>query len=353
MEEGIEFDDDDVERAHEMKLAEEDLLWKKEDIEKHLDDNPFPDENIPVEDHESFDSRITIMEELVPNGVYKRILKQGYGPVITENNAVLYNLNAFLEGEIEPFDSTWLRGKPYLHKLNLDRLLEGVYRGLITMKKGERCELIVRPQYAYLEMGCPPRVPENATVLFIIEVMKTFEEGSLAHFETLSWEEKQNVDFNDLHKLCNDERISANSYFTEGRYQESAKRYRRAIRCLEQLSYKTREDDERAKELLLKMYNNIALTFNKIQRPMGAMANCKKALEIDPNCVKTLYIYAYAKYINGDYEAGKQLALKAQKLKPHDNSISSLLSKLDKRMHQDQIEMVNLYKNMAKGISKD
>ena len=47
------------------------------------------------------------------------------------------------------------------------------------------------------------------------------------------------------------------------------------------LTYKTKED-VRAKDLLLNMYNNITFNYNRIQSLIDAMANCKKALEIDP-----------------------------------------------------------------------
>ena len=45
--------------------------------------------------------------------------------------------------------------------------IEGVIRGLdvalATMRKGEISKYIFSPEYAYKEMGCPPRIPPNAT----------------------------------------------------------------------------------------------------------------------------------------------------------------------------------------------
>jgi FK506-binding protein 6 len=340
---GFEFETTD-EKTDE---NENSTYWTREELMKHLENNPRPDEDICGEESGNYDERILKMEELVKDGVYKRIIKPGFGDVITEDSAVLYNLNAFLEGQDEPFDSTWLRGKPYLHKLNYDTVLEGLCRGLLTMRRGERCELIVRPKYAYLEMGCPPRVPPNATVLYIVEVIKIFEEGTLAHFETLSFEERDKVSFQQILKLCDSERISGNSFYVQKKFKESAFRFRRAIRCLEQLTYKSVEDEKASKALLLKLYVNIANTYNKIQKPLSAMTNCKEALKIDSNNVKALYQYGLAKMINGDYEASQRLLKQANGLKPNDKYIMTALTKLDQRMTSDNLVLEQMYRSMG------
>ena len=84
---------------------------------------------------------------------------------------------------------------------------------------------------------------------------------------------------------------------------------------LGKLTYKTK-DDVRAKDLLLNMYNNI-LDYNRTQSLIGLWPTAKRLLrlihlEINPNCVKSIYLYVYVKYLNGNDQMGKQLALKAQ-----------------------------------------
>jgi len=325
---------------------ENSTYWTRDEIIKHLDDNPRPDEEI-CEQSGFYDERIKMMDEILENGVYKRIIRYGSGDVIGKDSAVLYNLNAFLEGQDEPFDSTWLRGKPYLHKLNYDTVLEGLCIGLLTMKRGERSELIVRPKFAYLEMGCPPRVPPNATVLYIVEVIKVFEEGTLAHFETLSFEDRNKIPFEQIFQLCDTERISGNSFFVQKRYKESAFRFRRAIRCLEQLTYKSNDDDKKSKELLLKLYVNIANSYNKLQKPFIAMSNCKRALQIEPNNVKALYQYGLAKMCNGDYDESHRFLKKANDLKPNNKDIMEALHKLDQRMKSDRLIQEQMYRRMG------
>jgi FKBP-type peptidyl-prolyl cis-trans isomerase len=39
------------------------------------------------------------------------------------------------------------------------------------MQLGEKAELIIKPEYAYGQIGAPPKIPGNATLIFTIEVI--------------------------------------------------------------------------------------------------------------------------------------------------------------------------------------
>lgn len=319
----------------------------REDIASHLDDNPMPDNK-----NCTFGERIARMHPIVKDGVYKRVIRQGFGKVITRDSAVMYHLNAFLDGQDQPFDSSWLRGRPYLHRLDYDKVVEGLCAGLLTMRRGERSQLIVRPEYAYLEMGCPPRVPENATILYIVEVLCIFKEGTLQHYETLSFEDRNQTPFIDIYYLCDNERISGNIYFEKEFYSEAAVTYRRAIRNLEYLTYKSESDEKRGKQLLLKLYVNIANTYNKIERPHNAISHCKRALEIDEKCVKALYHYGVANLNERRYKESRDALSEANRLKPYDRSITDALTELDRRMADERLGEEELYKRMASGFNR-
>lgn len=50
--------------------------------------------------------------------------------------------------------------------LFLGQVIKGWDIAVGTMKKGELCDIILKPDYAYGEGGSPPRIPENATLMF-------------------------------------------------------------------------------------------------------------------------------------------------------------------------------------------
>ena len=87
---------------------EDQSWWSREEMFKLLQDqkdsNNFYKLLIP------FDEKITRMEVIQKNGVYKRILDHGSGSIIQQSNAIVYHYTAYLEGLNEPFDSSILRG---------------------------------------------------------------------------------------------------------------------------------------------------------------------------------------------------------------------------------------------------
>ncbi|MCP9264657.1 Peptidyl-prolyl cis-trans isomerase FKBP4 [Dirofilaria immitis] len=52
-----------------------------------------------------------------------------------------------------------------------EKVIKGWDLGVATMKKGEKCDLICRADYAYGENGSPPKIPGGATLKFEIELL--------------------------------------------------------------------------------------------------------------------------------------------------------------------------------------
>ena len=50
-------------------------------------------------------------------------------------------------------------------------MIKGWDIGIMTMKLGEKAELVIKPEYAYGKIGTPPKIPGDATLIFTIEVI--------------------------------------------------------------------------------------------------------------------------------------------------------------------------------------
>ncbi|KAI1293502.1 Inactive peptidyl-prolyl cis-trans isomerase FKBP6 [Halotydeus destructor] len=349
----------DREREELEELNEENQVWwNKDEILKFIEqnDNSAHDEDIAdiIDQYPTlYEAMMTKMEVIYRDPetqeplVYKRILRPGRGEELTPNCAAKYHATAYLEGQDEPFDCSRIRNQEHIHKLNQDPIVRGLYVGLLTMRKGEKSRLIVKPEMAFGKLGCQPRIPAEATILYVVEVLKTFSESSLSSFEMMSLEERQRMPFEELLKICDDERKSGNGYANEKRPKEARIRYNRAISILEDRMVANSEEEAKVKDVLVKLYYNSAIVLNEIGKHYAAISFCKKALQLEPNSTRALFQYGKGAFHSGDYASCKKYLMKAKSLKPNDTSIATYLAKLERRLQEDNVVSSALYKKMG------
>lgn len=98
----------------------------------------------------------------------KRIGEDTDHPFVGDNVTVHYT-GFFPSGEI--FDSSKHRNEPFNFNVGKGEVIKGWDTVIPTMKKGEVCVITCKPEYAYGAPGSPPRIPENATLMFEIELI--------------------------------------------------------------------------------------------------------------------------------------------------------------------------------------
>lgn len=81
--------------------------------------------------------------------------------------SVLY-VGKLLTGET--FDEQINPDKPIKFRVGRDMVIQGWDQILQLMKKGERRLVIIPPELAYGTRGKPPKIPRDATLLFVIEL---------------------------------------------------------------------------------------------------------------------------------------------------------------------------------------
>ena len=123
--------------------------------------NPLVDnESDDDEDVSSFEKLARKMEPLTPDGgVKKKLIRGGImaDGSIPEKGTVTIHFSMRVEYQDEPFDSSWFRGRPERYRLDDGQLLPGLEIGIKTMKNKELSEFLIESNYAFGEMGCPPR----------------------------------------------------------------------------------------------------------------------------------------------------------------------------------------------------
>ncbi|TWW76381.1 peptidyl-prolyl cis-trans isomerase FKBP4 isoform X1 [Takifugu flavidus] len=112
-------------------------------------------------------------EDVTPKqdgGVLKLVKREGTGTELpmTGDQVFVHYEGRFLDGTL--FDHSRSRNDWFSFVLGKGQVIKAWDVGVATMKVGELCQLICKPEYAYGSAGSPPKIPPNATLVFEIEL---------------------------------------------------------------------------------------------------------------------------------------------------------------------------------------
>lgn len=114
-------------------------------------------------------------EDISPNGdkgVLKSIVSPGEGDEIPKqgDHVFVHYTGKLMDGTV--FDSSVDRDEEFEFTLGKGQVIKAWDIGIATMKKGEKCTLVCHPDYAYGKQGSKPKIPEDATLVFDVELIK-------------------------------------------------------------------------------------------------------------------------------------------------------------------------------------
>ncbi|KAJ3596944.1 hypothetical protein NHX12_003344 [Muraenolepis orangiensis] len=112
-------------------------------------------------------------EDITPKkdgGVLKLVKTEGTGTELpmTGDKVFVHYVGTLLDGT--PFDSSRDRDEKFSFELGKGQVIKAWDIGVASMKIGELCQFICKPEYAYGSAGSPPKIPPNATLVFQVEL---------------------------------------------------------------------------------------------------------------------------------------------------------------------------------------
>jgi peptidylprolyl isomerase/FKBP-type peptidyl-prolyl cis-trans isomerase FkpA len=103
-------------------------------------------------------------------GMKVEILKQANGAEAKIGDKVTVNYVGTLPDGTK-FDSSIDRNTPFEFTLGENKVIRGWELGVLGMKVGEERMLTIPPELGYGPQGFPPIIPENATLIFKIDLL--------------------------------------------------------------------------------------------------------------------------------------------------------------------------------------
>lgn len=111
-------------------------------------------------------------QQKTESGLRYEVLQAGDGKRPTATDRVRVHYAGWLTDGTS-FDSSYARGEPA--EFGLSQVIKGWTEGLQLMQEGAKYRFVIPPAIAYGEQGAPGAIPPNATLVFVVELIKILE----------------------------------------------------------------------------------------------------------------------------------------------------------------------------------
>ncbi|MBT2479982.1 FKBP-type peptidyl-prolyl cis-trans isomerase [Streptomyces sp. ISL-94] len=107
-----------------------------------------------------------------PKELKVETVSEGTGPALKKGDIAQVNyLGQVWDGK-EPFDQSFGKGKPFDVTIGAGAVIKGWDQGLEGQKVGSRVELVIPPALGYGEQGSGDKIKPNATLVFVVDIVK-------------------------------------------------------------------------------------------------------------------------------------------------------------------------------------
>jgi tetratricopeptide (TPR) repeat protein len=352
-----------------LSINNEELMFSLQDLddETQLYYDMEKEQNVTIDDY----VKMKFLEHPCSNGsfvqykndkmkkvnaqIYKRIENPGYGPIVdTSMYRVVYEYAFYLQNLEDPLDSS--RFKNNLGVIDIKKgmfTLAGIQDCITSMKFKEQSLFWISHELMYGALGAKPRIPEKADFLARIKISKLFDsEGNEVKMKITKFEETM--------QQASKAYSLAKTHFNKSDYTVAISFYRKWINILENTHLANEEQENEAKECLIKMYMNICVCYNKIENPQRtclAMRELEKLTSIKTN-VKALYAKGRAlMMLHHELEAQKFFEA-ALKIDPKNERLLNKLEELkailaSKKRHTAQMQYLKVNNDRQSAESRE
>lgn len=216
----------------------------------------------------------------------------------------------------------------------------GLNLGVATMKRGERCNLRVAPEYGYGDQGSFsfPAVPPGAVLIYEVELLQ---------WEAAT-EEKPRSDmlFEERLEAAERRRLEGNLQFRGGDAAAAVTLYRMALSFLDEDLLMQLEGPhlEKANIVKLPLHLNLAACDLQLEDWTSALENCDEVLREQPNNAKAIFRRGRARFALGNTDAAEEDLRRAAALNPNDTAIRRQLMALKKERSEEREAQSRLFR---------
>ena len=273
-------------------------------------------------------------------GVKKKILIEGTGDFPSDNLEVQVYYTGKLQSNGTVFDST-KPNNPFRFILSEGSVIRGWDIGVKSMRKGEKSEFILSPEYAYGEKGFSNAIPPNSTLNFEIELLD---------FATKA-KSKYEMDYPEIISTAKQLKDEGIKFFKEQKFDEAILKFDDGFSYLESIDKSSVTNE--SQELSLSFLLNLSNCFNNIKQYEKTVKKIEEVLKIKehPRC----FYFRGVAYANlEDFPNAKADFEKLKSLVPENEPGLIYLRNLIEEKSQQKVKREkSLYKSFLKGSIYD
>lgn len=251
-------------------------------------------------------------------------------------------------GKLEESDEIVEEFDNFTFQLGDNEVVQGLDMAVALMDVGEKSEINCNSRFAYGTIGLQSKnIPANASIIYTVELVATYEEDDLVK---KSYESRK--------EIGNKKRERGNFFFERQEYNSAIQLYRRALEYLDEseggitnptVDGELEPTNAQLQDLLedrIKVYNNMAQAQMKIQAFEAALKSVDTVLQCQPNNVKALFRKGKILEAKADVSGAIPLLRKAATLDPENKSIQNELSRLILKSKREARNEKDLYQKM-------
>lgn len=265
--------------------------------------------------------------------IYKRITQEGVeeSGKVPENGRAMITYNAYWEGEIAPFDSSFMRGDSLTFFCGRGQVLPGLEEAVKTMYKGEEAQFVISYHLLFRDMGCPPRVKPKADGLFIIKLLDFADVGDEDAINKVPEEDRNK--FSVILDRVKEVHLKGIDYFKHGNLNSAVRAFHKAVTALQFCRLSDEQEQQEQQKFLIKLFINLAVCYNRLNYPQKACSMCnelRRLTNINENC-KALFQEGRALLMIGDFQRARNRLQRAQQLEPNNAEVIKELKLLNSK----------------------
>jgi peptidylprolyl isomerase len=114
---------------------------------------------------------VTVPKGPAPTKLETKELIAGTGAEAKAGDSITVNYVGVLYKNGKEFNASWETKEPFTFTLGKGEVIPGWDQGIQGMKVGGRRELIIPSALAYGPKGSPPKIPANAPLVFVVDLL--------------------------------------------------------------------------------------------------------------------------------------------------------------------------------------